>query len=226
MSDSSLMDSVQRKSNKNLKSSAKAGFAAQTDEKKVVYFIITWCCTERLNLIRRDKGQAGEPVWLAAGSSGLVVGERAAGRLTGTPKNGRLGSPADAAKLAPLNNPRLCIAAACRIGGLEAILIFSISASCSLFDFALLFWNHILTWVSVKLRLFENSARSAMERYCFSLNFFSSCISCWFVKGVRGFLFGLCFLRVHLIGPKAGLGGGPEIMERFWCVSRWFYRST
>ena len=111
----------------------------------------------------------------------------------------------------PLKRPKLCMAAAWMIGGLDAIRIFSISASCNLLDLALLFWNHILTWVSVRLRLLENSARSAIDKYCFSRNFFSSAMSCWVVNGVRGFLFGLCFLRVHRSGPNEGEGGGPEI---------------
>ena len=80
-----------------------------------------------------------------------------------------------------------------------AILILSNSASCKRFVLALLFWNQIFTWISVNLKDEENSARSAMLRYCFSLNFFSRERSCWVVKGVRGFLLGLCFLRLHFI---------------------------
>ena len=92
------------------------------------------------------------------------------------------------------------------------ILIFSISASCNLLDFALRFWNQIFTCVSVRLSLLENSARSAMLRYCFSRNFFSSAMSCCVVNGVLGFLLGLCFLRLHLRGPRFGRGmSGPEI---------------
>ena len=37
------------------------------------------------------------------------------------------------------------------------------------------------------------------------LNFFSSELSCWVVKGVRGFLLGLCFRSVHRMGPGGGL---------------------
>ena len=70
---------------------------------------------------------------------------------------------------------------------------FSISASCSRFCLARRFWNQIFTWVSVRLSWEENSARSAIDRYCFSLNFRSSERSCWVVKGVRGFRFVLCF---------------------------------
>ena len=52
--------------------------------------------------------------------------------------------PAKAAKPAAdgpftLNIPNLCMAAACTKGGLDAIRIFSISASCNRFDFALRF---------------------------------------------------------------------------------------
>lgn len=80
-----------------------------------------------------------------------------------------------------------------------AILIFSISASCKRFAFARRFWNHIFTCVSVRRKDEENSALSAILRYCFSRNFFSSDRSCWVVKGVRGLRLGLCFRRLHLI---------------------------
>lgn len=85
-----------------------------------------------------------------------------------------------------------------------AILIFSISASCNLLALALLFWNQILTWVSVRWRLLENSALSAIDKYCFSRNFFSKDNNCWVVNGVLGFRFGLCFLRLHF-----NFGGSP-----------------
>ena len=45
-----------------------------------------------------------------------------------------------------------------------------------------------LTCVSVRSSSFENSALSAIERYCFSLNFFSSEDNCAGVKGVLAFL--------------------------------------
>ena len=89
--------------------------------------------------------------------------------------------------------------------GAEANLSRSSSDSCSRLVLARLFWNQILTWVSESFRLLENSARSEMERYCFSLYFFSRAFSCWVVKGVRGFLLALCFLSTHLRGrPGAG----------------------
>lgn len=83
--------------------------------------------------------------------------------------------------------------------GLLLILSFSISASLSLFSFALRFWNQIFTWVSVRFNDEENSALSAMERYCLDLNFLSNARSCWVVNGVLGFLLLLCLRRVHLM---------------------------
>lgn len=65
-------------------------------------------------------------------------------------------------------------------------LIFSISASCKRFAFARRFWNQILTCVSVKRSDDENSARSAMLKYCFSRNFFSSDSSWAWMKNDRG----------------------------------------
>lgn len=64
-----------------------------------------------------------------------------------------------------------------------------------------------LTCVSVRRKELENSARSAMLRYCLSLNFFSSANSCCVVKGVLGFRFGLCFLKAHrtIGGPFTGI---------------------
>lgn len=86
--------------------------------------------------------------------------------------------------------------------GFAAILSFSSSASCSLLALALRFWNQILTWVSVRLRELENSALSAMDRYCFWRNLRSRASSWEVVNGVRGFLFVLCFLRVQAVGLR------------------------
>ena len=67
------------------------------------------------------------------------------------------------------------------------------------------------TWVSVSFSWAENSARSEMDKYCFSRNFFSSELSCAVVKGVRGLRFGLCLRRRHRKGPTGGLSGrSPE----------------
>ncbi|KAG7262819.1 hypothetical protein CRUP_018543 [Coryphaenoides rupestris] len=58
--------------------------------------------------------------------------------------------------------------------GLVAMsLSFSSSASWSLLALARRFWNQILTCVSVRLRDPENSALSAMDRYCFCRNLLS-----------------------------------------------------
>ena len=51
--------------------------------------------------------------------------------------------------------------------GDEANRIRSNSDSCNRFDLARRFWNQILTWVSVNFKDAENSARSAMDKYCF-----------------------------------------------------------
>lgn len=86
--------------------------------------------------------------------------------------------------------------------GFAAIFSFSSSASCSLLALALRFWNQILTWVSVRFRELENSARSAMERYCFWRNLRSKANNCDVVKGVLGLRLVLCFLRVQVDGLK------------------------
>lgn len=72
--------------------------------------------------------------------------------------------------------------------GFAAILSFSSSASCSLLALALRFWNQILTWVSVRLRELENSALSAMDRYCFWRNLRSRASSWEVVNGVLSLL--------------------------------------
>lgn len=100
-----------------------------------------------------------------------------------------------------------------RVGyGLEAILNFSISASLSLFSLARLFWNQILTWVSVRLREDENSARSAIDRYCLERNLRSRDRSCWVVKGVLGLRLLLCLLRWQVRG--VGFGDAPSEPEK------------
>lgn len=96
------------------------------------------------------------------------------------------------------------------IRGRFAIRNFSISASFSLFSFALRFWNQIFTWVSVKLSEDENSALSAMDKYCLLLNFLSKANNCWVVNGVLGFLLLLCLLRVHLMFGRRGPSPGSE----------------
>lgn len=92
--------------------------------------------------------------------------------------------------------------------GLVAILSFSSSASWSRLALARLFWNQIFTWVSVKLSELENSARSAMDRYCFCRNFLSSASSWDVLNGVRGFRLVLCFLRGHAGGLRR-----PEVNQ-------------
>lgn len=94
--------------------------------------------------------------------------------------------------------------------GLAAIFSFSSSASCRRLAFARRFWNQILTWVSVRFKELENSARSAMDRYCFCRNFLSSAKSCDVVKGVLGFLLVLCFLK----GQAGGLSLPKVSKER------------
>ena len=84
--------------------------------------------------------------------------------------------------------------------GLAAIFSFSSSASCSRLALARRFWNQIFTCVSVRLSELENSARSAMDRYCFWRNFLSRASSWAVVKGVRGFLLVLCLRRVQAGG--------------------------
>lgn len=94
--------------------------------------------------------------------------------------------------------------------GLLAIFSFSSSASWRRLALALLFWNQILTWVSVRLSEAENSALSAMDRYCFWRNFRSRARSWDVVKGVRGFRLVLCFRNVHFWGLILGGLGGTE----------------
>ena len=65
------------------------------------------------------------------------------------------------------------------------------------------------TWVSVNFSSALNSALSEMDKYCFSLYFFSNALSCDVVKGVLGFLFGLCFRSMQRTGP----GGGRKVMS-------------
>ena len=105
-------------------------------------------------------------------------------------------------------------AAAVEKGPRVARRIFSISASFNLFSFARRFWNQIFTWVSVRFKEEENSARSAIERYCLVRNFFSNESNWDVVKGVLGLRFDLCFRRVHFTAGRGwwwwGCPGGPK----------------
>ena len=74
--------------------------------------------------------------------------------------------------------------------------------------------SNVITCVSVRCRELENSARSAILRYCFSLNFFSRLRSCCVVNGVLGFRFGLCFLRLHFNFGVSPLFESANIFKR------------
>lgn len=58
------------------------------------------------------------------------------------------------------------------------------------FDFIRLFWNQILTWRSVKLRLRANSQRFCFETYALNRNSFSN-------SNVWNFEYGLRFFRTE-----------------------------
>ena len=69
-------------------------------------------------------------------------------------------------------------------------------------------WNDIkLTCVSVRFKLLENSALSAIERYCFVLNLRSNASNCCVVNGVRGFRLLLCLRSAHLTAILGGSSG-------------------
>ena len=98
--------------------------------------------------------------------------------------------------------------------GLAAIFNFSISASWSLLALARLFWNQIFTCVSVRFKEALNSALSAMDKYCFCLNFRSNANNCEVVNGVLGFLLVLCFRNVHFCGLiRCGLTASVKIYK-------------
>lgn len=116
--------------------------------------------------------------------------------------------------------PAAAAAATATVLASEAILSFSSSASWSLLALARRFWNQILTWVSVRVKEDENSALSAMDRYCFCLNFLSRASSCDVVKGVRGFRLVLCFRNWQpgLIWPEEWNGWDLIRVQYVGCV--------
>jgi hypothetical protein len=67
-----------------------------------------------------------------------------------------------------------------------------------------------LTCVSVKSNDAENSARSAIVKYCLSRNFFSNDNNCEVVNGVRGFRFCLCLRNEHPFALILGSSLLPE----------------
>lgn len=56
------------------------------------------------------------------------------------------------------------------------------------FHFVLLFWNHIFTWVSVKLRLNARFNLSQTDKYLVVLNLFSNATNCSYVNAVLALL--------------------------------------
>jgi len=73
-----------------------------------------------------------------------------------------------------------------------------------LFYFLILLFYLIVTCVSVRLSEAENSARSAIDRYCRSRNFRSSASNCCVVNGVRGLRLVLCLRSRHFCGVSRG----------------------
>lgn len=82
------------------------------------------------------------------------------GKKPGKPGGGS-GPPSNEGGIIP--NPKGPLAS----NGEDAMRSRSNSDSCSLLDLALLFWNQIFTWVSVSFKEAENSALSAIDKYCF-----------------------------------------------------------
>lgn len=129
-------------------------------------------------------------------------------------------APSESGNVKPGCKPPAATAATAAVLASAAILSFSSSASCSLLALARRFWNQIFTWVSVRVRDEENSARSAIDRYCFCLNFLSRARSWDVVKGVRGFLLVLCFLNWHeeLMWPRRGKRESEWWFNRGMCT--------
>lgn len=74
----------------------------------------------------------------------------------------------------------------------------------------------LITCVSVSLSELENSALSAILRYCLSLNFFSNASSCCVVNGVLGFLLGLCLRKAHRTIGGPGLELMPDKLAEIY----------
>ena len=77
--------------------------------------------------------------------------------------------------------PREC---SCSPGGVEPLLA-TVPSFIRFFCFIRLFWNHILTWVSLSPNAAAISIRRARVRYLLKWNSFSNSVSCLFVKFVR-----------------------------------------
>ena len=72
---------------------------------------------------------------------------------------------------------------------------------------------HTLTCVSVKFNEAENSARSAIVKYCLSRNFFSNASNCDVVNGVRGLRFCLCLRNEHILALIFGNSLLPKLIK-------------
>lgn len=70
------------------------------------------------------------------------------------------------------------------------------NSSMSRFSFALLFWNHVITWALVSPSDWAISSRSAGDKYFWYRKRFSSSNIWWFVKAVLDFLFFLGCCRL------------------------------
>lgn len=69
------------------------------------------------------------------------------------------------------------------------VFVSFLRSSMSRFNFARLFWNHVITWALVRRSVDAISSLSAGVRYFWNKKRFSSSKIWWFVKAVRDFLF-------------------------------------
>ena len=80
----------------------------------------------------------------------------------------------------------------------------------SVLFFLLVFLGLTFTCVSVRSNEAENSARSAMVKYCLSRNLFSKANNCEVVNGVRGLRFCLCLRNEQALALILGSSLFPK----------------
>lgn len=101
----------------------------------------------------------------------------------------------------------------------EAVLFSSCTFLSCFLCFILLFWNQVLTWVSLKLRAPASSTLSGVDRYLWAENRFSNPVSWGSLKTVLAFRLRQClraFKEISLaeLPKRAWWKGRPKDNER------------
>lgn len=104
-----------------------------------------------------------------------------------------------------------CFKSTCKGTGFFIPLLSNSNCNCFLFVLYLLFWNHILTWVSDNFKILANSERSKLDRYRCLKKRCSSALTCEWLKAARDrFCLAFTFFESHWLFLESELEVSSE----------------